>query len=115
MLMMTTDPPTPSLYNWDIGHAADLDWIPWGSEGNAKAKVLAEGGGYQVVLVQAEAGYSSGAHDHAHPEFFYLLDGVVRNQGQMMNAGDAYVADAGSVHTDFRTQVPSTYVSIFRL
>jgi quercetin dioxygenase-like cupin family protein len=95
--------------------AADVDWVPWGSQGNAKAKVLAEADGYTVVLVQAEPGYQSGAHDHAYPEFFYLLDGVVRNQGQLMNAGDAYAAGTGSVHTDFEAQTSATYISIFRL
>ena len=113
--MMTTDPPSPSLHNWDIRHAADVDWVPWGGQGNAKAKILAEADGYTIALVQAEAGYQSGAHEHDHPEFFYLLDGVVRNQGEIMNTGDAYAADVGSVHTDFEALASSTYISIFRL
>jgi quercetin dioxygenase-like cupin family protein len=112
---MSTTPPIPSLDKWDVRRGADVDWIPWGSQGNAKAKVLAEADGYTVALIQAEAGYQSGAHEHAHPEFFYLLDGVIRNQGQVLTTGDAYAAGAGSVHTDFEAQAPSTYISIFRL
>lgn len=107
--------PSFSLDKWDIARAADVEWVPWGSQGNAKAKILAQADGYMVVLVQADAGYQSGAHDHAHPEFFYLLDGLIRNQGQLMSTGDAYAAGSGSVHTDFETQAPSTYLSIFRL
>jgi hypothetical protein len=112
---MSFTPPTPPLDGWDIRHAADLDWIPWGSQTNAQAKVLAEADGYTVALIQAEAGYRTSAHDHAFPEFFYLLDGVVRNQGLVMNGGDAYAAGVGSTHTDFETHTPASYISIFRL
>jgi hypothetical protein len=63
-------PPTPPLYNWDIRHAPDLDWIPWGTQNKARAKVLGEVDGYTVALIQAEACYQTSAHDHAFPEFF---------------------------------------------
>jgi quercetin dioxygenase-like cupin family protein len=112
---METTPATPSLEKWDIRHGADVDWMPWGNQGNAKAKILGEADGYMVALVQADAGYQTGAHDHAHAEFFYLLEGVIRNQGQTMNAGDAYAAASGSGHTDFEVQAPAVYLSIFRL
>jgi hypothetical protein len=112
---MSVTPPTPPLHNWDIRHAPDLDWIPWGTRTNARARVLAEADGYTVALIQAEAGDQSLAHDHAFPEFFYLLDGAVRNQGLVMNAGDAYAAGVGSIHIDFETQTPASYISIFRL
>jgi hypothetical protein len=32
-----------------------------------------------------------------------------------MKAGDAYAAGVGSTHTDFETQTPASYISIFRL
>ena len=103
------------LDGWDIGHADDKDWVPWGSTGDAKAKVLATGDGYYVVLVQADPGYMGEAHEHEYSEFSYVLDGEYRTQGQMMRAGDAYVAAPGSVHTDFTTETGATYLSIFKL
>jgi quercetin dioxygenase-like cupin family protein len=112
---MSTTPATPSLDKWDIRHAAEIDWIPWGNQGNARAKILGEADGYMVALVEAEAGYQSSPHEHAHAEFFYLADGVIRNQGQTMKAGDGYAAAVGSVHTDFEVEAPATYLSIFRL
>ena len=30
-----------SLHGWDIAKLDDLEWMPWGSHGNAKAKLLA--------------------------------------------------------------------------
>jgi quercetin dioxygenase-like cupin family protein len=110
---MTSTP--PSLDKWDIRHADRIDWIPWGTEGNARAKILGEADGYMVALVQAEAGYQSAPHQHAHAEFFYLLEGVITNQGETMKTGDAYAAAAGSEHTNFEAEAPATYLSIFRL
>ena len=112
---MATVSEAPSLDRWDIRHAEDVEWIPWGDKGNARAKILAEADGYMVVLVEAEAGYTGNAHDHAHAEFLYLLAGSIRNQGQLMHTGDAYAAASGSTHTDFEAQAPSTYLLIFRL
>ena len=41
----------PSLDGWDIGKFDDIDWVPWGSGGNARAKILATGDGYILALV----------------------------------------------------------------
>jgi quercetin dioxygenase-like cupin family protein len=109
---MTT---TVSLDGWDITHAADAEWVDWGGEGNARAKVLGSADGYVVALVEAEAGYTGTPHEHAHAEFLYVVAGRLRNQGQTMETGDAYAAAAGSLHTDFEAERPSTYLSIFKL
>ena len=104
-----------ALDGWDIGHADDEEWAPWGSQGNAKGKVLATGDGYYVVLVQADPGYSGEPHEHEHTEFSYVLEGEVRTQGRTMRAGDGYAAAIGSVHTDFATETGASYLSIFKL
>jgi mannose-6-phosphate isomerase-like protein (cupin superfamily) len=106
---------TPSLESWDIRHQDDVEWLPWGSEGNARVKILGEADGYTVAVVQADAGYKTPPHQHAYAEFFYLIDGSIRNQGQQMSTGDGYAAATGSVHTDFEVCSASTYLSIFRL
>ena len=105
----------PSLDGWDIGHHTDIEWTPWGANGDARAKVLAEADGYTVALIQADTGYKTPPHAHAYAEFFHLIEGTIRNQGQILTAGDAYAAAAGSAHTDFEVQSRSTYLSIFRL
>jgi len=107
---------TISLEGWDIHHFDDTEWGPWsGLAGEAKAKVLGAGDGYYVALVQAEPGYRGTPHVHDHPEFFYLVDGSVRNQGEDMARGDGYVAAAGSSHTDFATDTGARYIVIFKL
>ena len=104
-----------SLDGWDIGRFDEQDWSPWGSGGNARAKVLASGDGYFLALVEAEPGYAGDPHVHQHPEFLYVIDGTLRNQGTQMDKGDAYVASPGSTHADFATESGATYVSIFKL
>lgn len=106
---------TPSLDGWDIGRFDDIEWVPWGSSGNARAKILATGDGYILALVEAEPGYSGDPHEHAYAEFSYVVSGTLRNQGKEMTTGDAYIAAAGSTHSDFHTESGATYVSIFKL
>jgi quercetin dioxygenase-like cupin family protein len=104
-----------TLDRWDIRHADDAPWLPWGAGETAKAKVLGEADGYTVTLIEAEAGYSGSPHEHTHAEFFYLLEGEIRNQGQTMKAGDGYAAGAGSIHSDFEVVAPSRYLIVWRL
>ena len=71
-----------SLDGWDIGRHTQRDWTPWGgSTGDARAKVLAVADDYFLTLVEAQPGYSGDAHEHAYPEFLYVLDGQLRTQG----------------------------------
>lgn len=109
---MTTD---ERLDGWDIARAVDVDWAPWGGSGDARAKLLANGDGFFVAVVEADAGYRGAPHEHEHTEFLYVLEGQLRTQGRVMEAGDAYVATRGSSHADFEAEQASRYVSIFRL
>jgi quercetin dioxygenase-like cupin family protein len=104
-----------SLDGWDIGTFDDLDWSPWGSGGDARAKVLGSADGFFVAVVEAEPGYSGDPHEHAHPEFLYVIDGTLDNQGRTMTAGDGYAAAPGSTHAQFATATGATYLSIFKL
>lgn len=106
---------TAPLFGWDIGRFTGISWAPWGSRGDARAKVLATGGGYFMALVEAQPGYRGDPHLHENPEFLFVVEGTIRNQGVEMTAGDAYAASAGSSHTDFATDTGATYLSIFKL
>ena len=67
---------------------ADATWGAWGGSDNARAKVLGNADGYLIAFVEAEAGYRGTPHEHAHAEFFYLLDGRIRNQGDELTTSD---------------------------
>jgi ChrR Cupin-like domain len=106
-----------SMSGWDIARSDEAEWTQWGASetGGARAKVLARADGYMLVLIEAEPGYQGTAHEHAHPEFLYVLDGELRNQGVVMRRGDGYAAATGSFHTDFATETGATYVLVFKL
>jgi hypothetical protein len=104
-----------SLDGWNIGRFDDIEWSPWGSGGNARAKVLANGDGFYLALVEAEAGYAGDPHEHAHTEFLYVINGSLRTQGETLSAGDGYVAATGSLHEQFDAPEGATYLSIFKL
>jgi quercetin dioxygenase-like cupin family protein len=106
---------TFSLEGWNIGGADAVEWSPWGSRGDARAKILANGDGYYVALVEADPGYAGDPHEHAHAEFLYVLRGVLHSQGVTIGPGGAYVAEPGSVHEEFATAEGATYLSIFKL
>jgi len=106
---------TTPLDGWDMNSLTDIDWIPWGATGDARAKVLGTGDGYTLALVEASAGYRGSPHQHAYTEFLYVVAGRIRNQGRTLGPGDAYVASIGSMHTDFEAEAPSTYLSIFKI
>jgi quercetin dioxygenase-like cupin family protein len=94
----------------------EIAWAPWGSGGKAQAKVLGSGDGYFVSVIEAEAGYRGDPHSHNHAEFFYLIEGSLRNQGRELKAGAGYAAAAGSTHADFEVgDGGARYISIFKL
>ena len=103
------------LQGLDIRSADAAQWIPWGGGDKARAKVLGEADGYTMTLIEAEAGYVGSEHEHTYAEFFYLIEGRIRNQGQVINQGDGYAASAGSVHSDFEVLAPAKYVIIWRI
>ncbi len=105
----------PSLEGWDIRRDCDVDWIPWGPTGDARAKILGVADGFHVVLVKTDPGYTAAPHGHDYPEFLYVLDGSVQNQGVQLSAGDAYAAAAGSSHTDFCTTRGATHLTVFKV
>jgi quercetin dioxygenase-like cupin family protein len=105
-----------SLAGWDMHAFDDIAWSPWGSDGRARAKVLGSADGYFISLIEAEAGYRGDPHAHDHAEFFYLIEGTLRNQGCQLSAGAGYAAAAGSTHADFEVgEGGARYISIFRL
>ncbi len=105
-----------SLDGWDIGRSDERSWTPGGgSAGKARAKVLAVADDYYLTLVEAEAGYCGGSHQHTHPEFLYVVDGSLRTQGVELAKGDGYAAATSSTHTDFTTDTGATYLLTFKL
>ena len=48
-----------SLDGWDITQAAAADWVPWGSAGNARAKILGSADGYAAAAGSTHAEFAT--------------------------------------------------------
>jgi len=48
-----------SLDGWDIGRFDDVEWAPWGSAGNARAKTLASGDAYVASAGTTRADFTT--------------------------------------------------------
>lgn len=103
------------LAGWQFGRADAAEWMPWGSDGRARARVVAAADGYHLLEVEAQAGYTGAPHDHAHAEFSYVLSGTVRTNGELLGPGDGCSAAAGSTHASFEAVTDARYLSIFKL
>ena len=95
---------------------ADSGAMPWQMMGDGIAmKSLAAADGRMIATFQFQPGYVGGVHDHAEPEFSYILEGSLISQGVLMTAGHAYGVEAGTTHDDFRTETGCTLVSVFKV
>lgn len=98
---------------WTFGDSGAQPWQAMG-EGVAM-KALGAADGRMIATFQFQPGYVGGVHEHAEPEFSYLLEGSLISQGVLMTAGHAYAAQAGTTHDDFRTETGCTLVSVFKI
>jgi quercetin dioxygenase-like cupin family protein len=104
-----------STEGWSLARFDAVEWSPWGSTGEARAKILTDGDGCYVSLVEAEPGYPGDAHEHAFTEFLIVVDGALQTQRETLSKGSASVAAAGSRHDEFAAPDGATYLSIFEL
>ncbi|MEO1065049.1 MAG: hypothetical protein AAFZ07_26845 [Actinomycetota bacterium] len=98
---------------WTFADSGELPWQPMG-EGIAM-KALGVADGRMIATFQFQPGYVGGVHEHAEPEFSYILEGSLISQGVLMRAGSSYAAEAGTRHDDFRTETGCTLVSVFKV
>jgi len=96
---------------WAFADEAAVEWMAMGP--GVAMKSLGGANGRMIALFKFDAGYSGAAHDHTDAEFSYVLDGELISNGVTMSAGHAYAAEAGTTHSEFRTDSGVTLVSVF--
>ena len=95
---------------------ADSNVIDWNEMGPGIAmKQLGAANGRMFAMFKFDAGYTGGSHEHGDAEFTYVIDGSIVSNGVLMEAGHAYAAEAGTSHTEFRTDTGATLVSVFAI
>lgn len=97
---------------WMFSNANDIEWQSLADK--VAMKMLAAADGKVIALFKFEPGYAGGTHHHEEPEFSYVLEGDLVSNGVAMSPGGAYGAQAGTDHTEFRTDNGCTLVSVFK-
>ena len=78
-----------------------------------EVKDLGKANGREMQLVRFAPGTSFPLHVHAGPEFVYLLEGEVFDQGQLLQRGWALVASAGTTHENFHSPTGCLFLTVY--
>ena len=112
--MTTTDAnPIETPAGWIFNDSNAMEWTEMGP--GVDMKTLGAANGRLIAMFKFDAGYVGGSHDHVDAEFSYVLEGSMVSNGVPMEAGHAYAAEAGTSHTEFRTDTGATLVSVFAM
>ncbi len=95
---------------------ADSNAIEWNEMGpGVSMKQLGVANGRLIAMFKFDPGYAGGTHEHGDAEFTYVIDGSIVSNGVPMGAGHAYAAEAGTTHSEFRSDAGATVVSVFAI
>jgi len=101
------------IEGWTFSDEAAIAWQTMGP--GVEMKNLGAANGRLIAMFRFEPGYVGGSHDHADAEFTYVLEGDLVSNGVSMGPGHAYAAQAGTSHTEFRSENGATLVSVFAM
>jgi anti-sigma factor ChrR (cupin superfamily) len=93
---------------------AELAWRPSTFAAGVFVKDVATTDGWELQVVRCEPGARFPLHQHAWPEFIFVLEGELVQAGQRLGAGWASVAAAGSVDEDVRSESGCVFVLVDR-
>ena len=92
----------------------DLPWRPSATASGVFVRDIAVTDGWEMQIVRCEAGARLPAHTHASPEFLFVLDGELIQNGRRLGPGWATVGAAGSVDADVRSDTGCVFVLVDR-
>jgi quercetin dioxygenase-like cupin family protein len=97
---------------WTFADESAIEWQPLGPD--VAMKTLGIANGKMMAMFKFDAGYVGGVHEHTNePEFSYIIEGSMVNNGVEMEAGHSYAAEMGTTHSEFRTDNGATLISVF--
>lgn len=96
-----------------VVNAEQLAWRPSTFAPHVRVKDLGSFNGRFMQLVRYEPGASFPVHQHPGPEFIYVLEGELIQQGRRLGPGWAAVAAAGTTDTDVRTEIGCTFLTVY--
>jgi anti-sigma factor ChrR (cupin superfamily) len=94
----------------------DGESAPWRASTFAprvEVKDLGEANGRAMQLVRFPPGTVFPVHKHAGPEFVYILEGEMSQNGQRLAQGWASVSCAGTVDDDVRSETGCVFLLVY--
>jgi uncharacterized RmlC-like cupin family protein len=92
----------------------DVAWRPSTFAPGVFVKDIASTDGLEMQIVRFEPGARLAAHTHERPEFLYILEGELIQNGRRLRPGWASVASTGSVDDDVHSEIGGVFVLIDR-
>jgi anti-sigma factor ChrR (cupin superfamily) len=89
-----------------------LPWRPSAFAAGVFVKDIATTDGWEMQLVRFEPGARFPIHTHQRPEFVFILEGELVQDGRRLRPGWASVASAGSVDEDVRSDTGCVFVLV---
>ena len=102
-----------TIKGWTFAESSEMEWQNMGP--GVEIKMLAGANGRAIALFRFKPGYVGAVHEHADAEFSYILEGDLVSTGVTMKPGDAYAAEMGTTHDEFRTESGCILVSVFAM
>jgi anti-sigma factor ChrR (cupin superfamily) len=97
-------------------HTFDIKAIPWRQSPFAKGvevKDLGSSGGRTMQLVRFPPGTAFPVHTHGGPEFIYLLEGSLIQEGKQLGVGWSGMADTGTVDSNFHSPEGCLFLTVY--
>jgi anti-sigma factor ChrR (cupin superfamily) len=94
----------------------DGESTPWHASTFApgvEVKGLGRANGRAMQLVRFPAGMVFPVHKHEGPEFVYILEGELLQNGQRLGRGWASVSAAGTVDADVRSETGCVFLLVY--
>jgi anti-sigma factor ChrR (cupin superfamily) len=97
--------------------SVDTAALPWRAStfaAGVSVKDVAIADGLELQIVRFDPGARLPVHTHELPEFIFILEGELLQNGRRLGPGWASVSSAGSVDSDVRSESGCTFLLVDR-
>jgi hypothetical protein len=103
---LTNDQP-----QWHIANTNSMDWQT--VEGGQMIKFIGTAKGTGFILSKVPAGFKGPVHRHDGLEYLYVIEGSAISNGTLLKAGCGFIAEPGTLHSEFSSPSGATFVVVF--
>lgn len=104
-----------SIPRFSCVDSADVSWKPSRFARGVDVKMLGKANGRGMQLVRFAPGARFPDHFHTGPEFIYVLEGEAIQDGKLLRAGYAGVAEKGTIDAHFSSPTGCTFLLVYEL